>query len=125
MSYDFATVKATVTKKADIPAITRTRKIAENPLKDAYLSSLTKGTDADGTGTWLHLVLPIVNPAEKMELGEVVKDALKYIRAAAANHDMGAEIRTVDNGDGNATVHFRATVKRARKSKAEVEANKA
>ncbi len=117
MSYDFTTVKATVAKAADIPAITRTRKLAENPLAATFAKSMTK-EDSEGKGQWLALAdLPIVEASDKAVLGTVVRDAARYIRNAAAAVDKGSEIRTTDNENGTATLHFRSTPRRARKAK--------
>lgn len=118
MSFDFTNVKATVAKPADIPAITRTRKVAVNPLADHFAKSMAK-EDAEGKGAWLTLAgLPIVEASEKAVLGTVVRDAARHIRNAAANVDRGSEIRTVDNEDGTATLHFRSIPRRTRKAKA-------
>lgn len=116
MSFDFATVKATVAKPSDIPAITRTRKLAENPLAGHFAASVKK-EDANGDGQWMTMVLPIVEASEKANLGTVVATATRHIRNAAANVDKGSEIRTVDNEDGTATLHFRSTPRRTRKTK--------
>jgi hypothetical protein len=116
MSFDFSAVKATVTKPADVPAITRTRQLAVNPLAEAFAKSVAK-EDADGKGQWLTLALPVVETSEKAPLGTVVRDAARHIRNAAANVDKGSEIRTADNNDGTATLHFRSTPRRTRKAK--------
>ena len=117
MSYDFANVKATAAKASDIPAITRTRKLAKNPLAGHFAKSVAK-EDAEGKGQWMTLAgLPIVEASDKAVLGTVVRDAARHIRNAAANVDKGSEIRTVDNEDGTATLHFRSTPRRIRKAK--------
>lgn len=117
MSFDFTTVKATVAKPSDIPAITRTRKLAENPLAPMFAKSIAK-EDAEGKGQWYSLTsLPIVDASDKAVLGTVVRDAARHIRNAASNVDKGSEIRTVDNGDGTATLHFRSIPRRTRKAK--------
>lgn len=118
MSFDFTNVKATAAKPADIPAITRTRKLAENPLAGHFAKSLAK-EDAEGKGQWMTLAgLPVVEASEKAVLGTVVRDAARHIRNAAANVDKGSEIRTVDNEDGTATLHFRSIPRRTRTVKA-------
>lgn len=116
MTFDFATIKATVAKPADIPAITRTRKLAENPMTATFAKSMAK-EDADGKGQWLALTLPIQDATDKAVLGTVVKDAARYIRGAATSADKGSEVRTTDNGDGTATLHFRSAPRRERKAK--------
>lgn len=116
MSYDFTTVKATVAKPADIPAITRTRKLAVNPLADHFAASVKK-EDADGNGQWMSMTLPIEQASEKAVLGTVVRDAVRHIRNAAANIDKGSEVRTTDNRDETATVHFRSAPRRTKKAK--------
>lgn len=117
MSFDFTTVKATTVKPADVPAITRTRKLAENPFSGHFAKSMSK-EDADGNGQWLAIPdLPIVEASEKANLGTVVRDATRYVRNAAAAVDKGSEIRTTDNGDGTATLHFRSAPRRTRKAK--------
>lgn len=115
-AFDFTNVKATVAKASDIPAITRTRKLAENPLAGHFAKSMAK-EDAEGKGQWLALPLPIVEASEKAVLGTVVRDAARHIRNAAANVDKGSEIRTTDNEDGTATLHFRSIPRRTRKAK--------
>lgn len=120
MSFDFTAVKATVAKPADIPAITRTRKLAVNPLADAFAKSDDEKyrMEHDDFGKWITLAgLPIVDASDKAVLGTVVRDAARHLRNAAANIYRGSEIRTVDNGDGTATLHFRSTPRRTRKSK--------
>lgn len=119
MSFDFSTVKATVAKPADVPAITRTRKLAENPLAPMFAKSDTDTyrMEHDNYGQWLSMVLPIVEASDKAVLGTVIRDAARHIRNAASNADRGSEIRTVDNGDGTATLHFRSTPRRTRKAK--------
>lgn len=116
MSFDFTTAKVTVTKPADIPALTRTRKNAENPLAPMFAKSMSK-EDADGKGQWLSMVLPIEGASDKAVLGTVVRDAVRHISNAAANEGRGREIRTVDNEDGTATLHFRSIPRRTRKAK--------
>lgn len=116
MSFDFTAVKPTVAKPSEIPAITRTRKLAVNPLADHFLTSLKK-EDADGNGQWMALSLPIIEATEKAVLGSVVATAVRHIRNAAANIDKGSEVRTTDNGDGTATVHFRSAPRRTKKTK--------
>lgn len=121
MSYDFTTVKATVAKPADIPAITRTRKVAENPLAGHFAKSDDEKyrMEHDNNGKWITLAeLPVIEASEKAPLGTVVRDAARHIRNAAANADRGSEIRTVDNEDGTATLHFRSTPRRVKKTKA-------
>ena len=117
MTFDFANVKATAAKPADIPAITRTRKLAENPLASIFAKSMAK-EDAEGKGQWFSLAsLPVVEASDKAVLGTVVRDAARHLRNAAANVDKGSEIRTVDNEDGTATLHFRSIPRRTRKAK--------
>jgi hypothetical protein len=117
MSFDFTNVKATVAKPAEIPAITRTRKLAENPFAGHFAKSMAK-EDAEGKGQWLAVPeLPIVEASEKANLGTVVAAATRHIRNAAANVDKGSEIRTTDNENGTATIHFRSIPRRTRKSK--------
>lgn len=116
MSFDFTAVKPTVAKPSEIPAITRTRKLAVNPLA-AHLDKSVAKEDADGNGQWMALTLPIAEASEKAVLGTVVRDAVRYVRNAAANIDKGSEVRTTDNGDGTATVHFRSAPRRTRKAK--------
>lgn len=117
MSFDFSTVKATVAKPADIPAMTRTRKLAVNPFEGHFNASVKK-EDAEGKGQWMTMILPIVEASDKAVLGTVVATATRHIRNAAANLDKGSEIRTVDNEDGSATLHFRSIPRRTRKPKA-------
>lgn len=117
MTFDFTNVKATVAKPSEIPAVTRTRKLAENPLAENFAKSMAK-EDADGKGQWLALKdLPIIEASDKAVLGTVIRDAARHIRNAAANVDKGSEIRTADNGNGTATLHFRSAPRRARKAK--------
>jgi hypothetical protein len=115
-AFDFTNVKATTVKPADVPAVTRTRKLAENPMSATFAKSMTK-EDAEGKGQWLALTLPIIEAGEKAPLGTVIRDAARHIRNAAANVDKGSEIRTADNGNGTATLHFRSAPRRARKAK--------
>lgn len=119
MTFDFTNVKATVAKPADIPAITRTRKIAENPLAPVFAKSDNEKyrMEHDNYGQWLSLNLPVVDASDKAVLGTVVRDAARHLRNAAANADRGSEIRTVDNEDGTATLHFRSAPRRERKGK--------
>ena len=119
MSFDFANVKATVAKPADIPAITRTRKLAENPLAGHFAESDNEKyrMEHDNFGKWMTMVLPVVEASDKAVLGTVVRDAARHIRNAASNVDRGSEIRTVDNEDGTATLHFRSIPRRTRKAK--------
>lgn len=119
MSFDFTTVKATVAKPSDIPAITRTRKLAVNPLAAAFAQSDNEKyrMEHDNYGKWMTMVLPIVDASDKAVLGTVVRDAARHIRNAAANVDRGSELRTVDNEDGTATLHYRSTPRRTRKAK--------
>lgn len=117
MSFDFTAIKATAAKPADIPTITRTRKLAVNPLADHFGKSVAK-EDAEGKGQWMTLAeLPVVDASDKAVLGTVIRDAARHIRNAAANVDKGSEIRTVDNEDGTATLHFRSIPRRTRKAK--------
>ena len=119
MSFDFANVKATAAKPADIPAITRTRKLAENPLAANFALSDNEKyrMEHDNFGKWMTMVLPVVEASDKAVLGTVVRDAARHIRNAASNVDRGSEIRTVDNEDGTATLHFRSIPRRTRKAK--------
>lgn len=116
MTFDFTAVKPTVAKPSEIPAITRTRKLAVNPLADHFAASVKK-EDADGNGQWMSMTLPIEQASEKAVLGTVVRDAVRHLRNAAANIDKGSEIRTTDNRDETATVHFRSAPRRTKKSK--------
>jgi len=116
MSFDFTNVKATVAKASDIPSITRPRKLAENPLAATFAKSASK-LDSEGKGQWLALNLPIVEASDKAVLGTVVAQGVRHIRNAAANAGLGSELRTTDNEDGTATVHFRSIPRRTRKAK--------
>lgn len=120
--FDFTAIKTTVAKEA--PKQTRTRLAGPNPFTDKLLQSLAKGTDADGTGTWLQMILP--GKAEttdqgRTHYGEVVKKAMNLIATAAAGMDKGSDRHIADNGDGTVTLSFRA---RARRAKAPAKSDK-
>lgn len=117
--FNFDDIKVTVAKEA--PKQTRTRLAGPNPFTDKLLQSLAKGTDADGTGTWLQMALPIKDAGEKAPYGEVVKKAMNLIATAAAAMDKGSDRHILDNGDGTVTLSFRA---RARRAKAPAKSDK-
>lgn len=118
--FNFETAKVTVAKEA--PKQTRVRLAGPNPFTDKLLQSLTKGTDADGTGTWLQMTLPgtpETNEHGKTTYGDVVKKAMNLIASAASAMDKGSDRHVADNGDGTVTLSFRARARRAKAPKAD------
>lgn len=120
--FDFGKVEV---KKSDkVPALTRTRASRPNPLTKQYEES-DKERNKDGYGLWLYLDLPGKVETtkdnagkEKTTYGNVIKQAMNFLRQAAANKDRGVSFRveepTASNkvGSGNLRLHFQAKPKR-------------
>lgn len=116
--FNFNDIKVTVPKVA--PKQSRVRLAGPNPFTDKLLLSLTKGTDADGTGTWLEMILPgkaETNEHGRKHYGDVVKQAMNLIASAAAAMDKGSDRIIADNEDGTVTLSFRARARRAKAAK--------
>lgn len=120
--FDFGKVE--VKKSAKVPALTRTRASRPNPLAKQYDES-DKVKDASGYGTWLYLDLPgkvetTTDNAgkEKTTYGNVIKQAMNYLRQAAAGKDRGVSFRVEEPNkenklaDGTLRLHFQAKPKR-------------
>lgn len=115
---DFNFANVTVTKSADVPALTRNREKGPNPLAKVYASAMKD------LNTFYQL--PAMPGKEAQEeyttdkgekktrttYGPTVKKACAYLRSAAADAKHGVTFRYTDNGDGTVTVHFAAKVKR-------------
>lgn len=125
MTFDFSAIKATATKPADIPAITRPRNLAANPLAEHFAKSHSK-LNAEGEGPWFTLAnLPIVDAADGIPFGTVVKTALTKLQQAAGNVNSGIEKRANLNDDNTVTVYFRAVPKRIVNRKPKTDENTA
>lgn len=120
--FDFGKVE--VKKSAKVPALTRTRQSRPNPLAARYEQS-DKNRNADGYGEWLSMDLPgkvetVTDNAgkEKVTYGNVVKQAMNYLRQAAANKNRGVSFRVEEPDgenklkDGTLRLHFQAKPKR-------------
>jgi hypothetical protein len=123
--FDFNKVQ--VTKSEKVPALTRSRTSAPNPLSNQYAESV-KAKGKDGLGAWLNIPMPgkeettIVEKdgkqTSKLTYGPTVKKAMNYLRQAAAAMGLGVSFRVETPNavnklaEGTVKLHFQSKPKR-------------